>query len=144
MSTEVRRRTSIDNLSKHANACTTVLQKLGKTWSVAESARVKFEKLVSHTTENLRPDPRYDAASASHADVPAQHNDLQATKNIETAYPGANGAASDGQFQSSWDDLLSGGNLPGPDMIMDELGDMSTWFDLDWLGDINYANISWP
>ncbi|KAK4500186.1 hypothetical protein PRZ48_008372 [Zasmidium cellare] len=142
MSPEVRKSSSISELSKHASACTSVLQKLGKTWSVADSARVKFEKLVSHTSDSLRQDRGQATAVPRNVDTVGQEPSIPPGDGIPGPYDISDPTTS--QFEPSWDDLIAGNSLPGPDMIMDELGDMSTWFDLDWLSDINYGNISWP
>lgn len=142
MSPEVRRSSSISDLSKHASACTSVLQKLGKTWSVAESARIKFEKLVSHTSESLRQDKiGPGSAVTSDTNTISQRHDTQAADGVSGSFDALDNSVS--HIEPSWDDPMVGNSLPGPDMIMDELGDMSTWFDLDWLSDINYSNISW-
>jgi hypothetical protein len=37
-----------------------------------------------------------------------------------------------------WDDLNADYAVP-PNMLLDELGDMGTWFGLQWLGDATYT-----
>jgi hypothetical protein len=48
----VRQETPLDELAELASACLSVLDTLGKVWSLAESARGKFERLYQLTIEN--------------------------------------------------------------------------------------------
>jgi hypothetical protein len=52
--------------------------------------------------------------------------------------PVDNSAAPDSLPIDFWDVLNADYSLP-QNLLVDELGDMGTWFDLDWLGDTNFA-----
>ncbi|KAH8201919.1 hypothetical protein TruAng_003911 [Truncatella angustata] len=105
--------------------CSEVLSCLGKTWSVASDAKERFEKLAALTKSTL----------------------ITALGNSNTKIGDALAAVGSiinkrgGVTQEPADPLMaSGGNADldtflGSEFIWEELGDMSTWFDLTWVGD---------
>lgn len=145
MSPEIRNITSMKDITKHAAACTVVLERLGKTWNVAEGAKAKFDRLVQLTTEswkrgllNANNLQAPDTATIPQTNAGTGHRTAAAAQ----AEDHLSHLLSDESMASFWNEPLGTDIIPGPDLIMDELGDMSTWFDLDWLGDVNYANLS--
>ncbi|KAF7547236.1 hypothetical protein G7Z17_g7871 [Cylindrodendrum hubeiense] len=134
--------TSIDTFNNHTSACSTLLKYLGKTWSVAADALEKFERLVQLTAKSWR--SRYGE----------QRTEVEAGQSLISLHQ------SDGWYNMSAnrDDDNADGipnpiniNEPAPGSLFptgqinencelefgsfyNELGDMSTWFDLDWIG----------
>ena len=144
----IRAEVTVHDLTKHAKACTTVLDKLSKTWTVAASAKVKFDRLVHLTAESWERGQATTNANLNRAvSHSVQHthcttsNPSDMTVNA-TGEGGSHNQLPQANFADYWNEPLTGSDLPVPDLIMGELGDMSTWFDLDWLGDVNYSCLS--
>ncbi|KAF7185779.1 Pyrimidine pathway regulatory protein 1 [Pseudocercospora fuligena] len=131
MSSDIRNTTSMNDLAKHGSSCTMVLDKLSKTWTVAGSAKAKFESLVQLTTENWkRGQP--DAKNVRPKECPApSSNNIVPPGDPLSFLTGMSEA--DGALASLWNDPIGSDLLPDPDIFIDELGDMSSWFDLEWL-----------
>ncbi|OMP84481.1 Pyrimidine pathway regulatory protein 1 [Diplodia seriata] len=100
----IRARAS-NTFAEHARRCSETLEALGKTWSVAKDARVKFDRLVEATSESWRRRQEPVATELG----PEQPVGVQ-----------------DGTEQS-FDALFDSAGV-----FSDELGDMSGWFDLEW------------
>lgn len=120
---QIKNETTLERFTSIADACTSLLVYLAKTWSVAADAVVKFERLANLTMTSWK--PGRDNGSelvASHSLVSmSQSNGLHAR-----------------QTSLEPDTLeLNEGLEPGPDFepgyFFNELGDLSTWFDLNWL-----------
>ncbi|CAM1511173.1 Fc.00g086860.m01.CDS01 [Cosmosporella sp. VM-42] len=125
---------SLDNFTTNATACSTLLEYLGKTWSVAADAFEKFERLVQMTIatwrngnkehgEELEVGPSLISMHQSQGWHNAQAGPILEPTNLSGQPSGdlfpANEAHSDSNL-----DIGS---------FHTELGDMSTWFDLDWI-----------
>lgn len=113
-----------NELDQAVSNCSEVLVRLGKTWPVARDANDKFTKLASRSKEMI--------ASASR---------LVNTQPGTTPRAGEMDASSFSQEVQTNDPLMNAvfgregeiAGMPGPsDFLWDELGVMSTWFDLDW------------
>ncbi|KAM0809113.1 putative Fungal-specific transcription factor domain-containing protein [Seiridium cardinale] len=115
--------------------CSEALSHLGKTWSLARDTKDKFEKLAALAKETLM--SALGGVNPQVLDALGSSNGNPSTVNINSRaestqdlppdysamYPGA-----DGRFGSLCDNT---------EILWDELGDMSTWFDLTWVGDQN-------
>lgn len=142
--------TSLKTFSELTESSIKVLQKLGATWSVAESARVKYERLVQLTTASWG-QGRTDALG-----MPVAQNGGQATVEYDVHDNNSNnnnngsGPTDDGTFfadnlpNNLWGGPENMGPLQAPSMFLDEIGDMSGWFDLDWLGDLSNSSYAYP
>lgn len=121
---EIKRETSLAVYHRHAAACTDLLRLLGKTWSAAASALETFERLV-HLTAVSWNGSEVLAAGHSLARMSQAH---QGQESSSTGFPLNMEPPSSGF-------LMDGGNEYGfePQLFFNELGDMSTWFDLDWM-----------
>lgn len=132
-SIEVRKSTDLATFSQQADSCSKLLTSLSKTWSVAYNAQTKFDQLVQLTKESWG---KSNTKAESTAAMSPQHyrgNDInpQYTPSMEPF-------VLDDLPAGFWDDVNTNYELP-PNMLMDELGDVGDWFDLDWLGDTNAA-----
>jgi hypothetical protein len=122
---EIKASTSLEEFLSNAATCTKLLEFLGRTWSVAEDAKGKFERLALITSTSWRTAEQdgQNCGDKSLDDLrsPDLTNDFSAS-------------ADDFQFTAeAWsgaDDNVSG-------LFTGELGDMSSWFDLGWLTDVN-------
>jgi len=145
-SPDVRKNTDLETFLQQADSCSTLLASLSKTWSVASSAQMKFEQLVQLTKESWGKSKSSETRTSSperfrmaHSDAanPNPHPHPQAVPplSLDPPYP----QSSDNNLPLGfWDDMNTNYELP-PNMLMDELGDVSNWFDLDWLGDANLS-----
>jgi hypothetical protein len=126
-SPQIRRELNPQEFSKNAESCARLLAALGKTWSVALNAHAKFERLVQVTIETWK-----------------QKSDTMLSEN-PTVLPDAE-CNTDNTGRTDFYPELE--NLPlnfwddysmdqGPSFFMDELGDMGSWFDLNWLENPN-------
>lgn len=133
-SPEVRTNTDLKTLLKQADSCSKLLSNLSKTWSVAQNAQTKFEQLVQLTKDSWERSRSEGNTTSSLEQYRAVQPDLNAdlTTSID-AY-----SAIDNLPPGFWDDINTNYEVP-PNMLMDELGDVSNWFDLDWLGDANFS-----
>ncbi|KAI8653643.1 Zn(2)-C6 fungal-type domain-containing protein [Fusarium sp. Ph1] len=119
----------IDTFTSNTNACSTVLRYLGKTWSVAADALEKFERLVQTTLDvwRNRGQDHMTEMEVGHSLISMHQSQWQA------------GAVSDGVNETNVGDLISANEFPSIYNNIDfgsfytELGDMTTWFDLDWI-----------
>jgi hypothetical protein len=134
-SPEVRTNTDIKILLQQADSCSKLLLTLSKTWTVAQNAQTKFEQLVQLTKDSWEKS-RVDSNSASPEQCRIVQNDLSANGEMATSMDTY--SAIDNLPPGFWDDININYEVP-PNMLMDELGDVSNWFDLDWLGDANLS-----
>ena len=119
----------IDTFTSNANACSTVLSYLGKTWSVAADALEKFERLVQTTLDvwRNRGQDHMTEMEVGHSLISMHQSQWQA------------GAVSGGVDETNVGDLISTNEFPSMynniefGSFYSELGDMTTWFDLDWI-----------
>jgi hypothetical protein len=135
-SPDVRKNTDLETFLQQADSCSKLLASLSKTWSVANNAQTKFEQLVQLTKDswgksNTKFDNNVAAASPEHYRTTQNDMNTQTTPSLD-AY------GIDNMPLGFWDDVNTNYELP-PNMLMDELGDVSDWFDLDWLGDANFS-----
>ncbi|KAF2014986.1 hypothetical protein BU24DRAFT_423908 [Aaosphaeria arxii CBS 175.79] len=128
-SAEIRRQTTLEDFLRQADACSKLLNKLGKSWSVAENAQSKFERLVQVTSDTWK-------NNQSGTITPA----IQTQAQQQTIGENGGGVEVGVGYQSMenlplnfWEQYNTD-YTQGPNMIMDELGDMGGWFDLEWLG----------
>lgn len=133
---KIRATTSFEDFAQKTAACSAVLDFLGKTWSVAEDARFKFDQLVSQTTGNWWSGENHNASGSATgilhpAESYQQGAAIQESIGIIPGVPAAPMAGPE-------DDLVV------PDHFLGELGDMSEWFDLGWLHDVTLTSASMP
>ncbi|KAI0151882.1 hypothetical protein F4776DRAFT_652470 [Hypoxylon sp. NC0597] len=134
----IRIETSLEAFTRNATACTTILTFLGRTWSVAADAVEKFERLVRMTAHAWKAGG--DSSStfrnetsgihASHSSTLQRHDSSQTiSTSRETNQPvGTNQFLAD-EDRHEYDFE--------PASFYTELGDMSGWFDLDWILSMN-------
>jgi hypothetical protein len=123
---------------QNATNCSDVLGCLGKTWSVAKDAREKFENLAALTKETIKNKLRTGNTEITVVPDSDALPPSRLASNIESV--------PDQRLQP--DGLPIGtsygveGNLTfgDSDFLWDELGDMSTWFDLTWVGEQTNPN----
>jgi hypothetical protein len=128
-SLEVRKSTNLKTFLQQADSCTKLLSSLGKTWSVAKNAQSKFDHLVQVTNDSWK---------SGNVSPRRQSSRTENNNGIVEPRPVDNSAAPDSLPIDFWDVLNADYSLP-QNLLVDELGDMGTWFDLDWLGDTNFA-----
>lgn len=92
-----------DTFGEHARRCSETLEALGKTWTVANDAQSKFNRLVEATRESWR----------------------RRVESTSEAQMSSSGIEQGGE--QDFDNLFDTTN-----MLAEELGDMSGWFDLEW------------
>lgn len=133
---KIRATTSFEDFAEKTAACSAVLDFLGKTWSVAEDARLKFDLLVSQTTGNWWSGANHNASGPAAGSIlhPAESYQQGAVQEAIGMMPGGPAAPMAGPE----DDMVV------PDHFLGELGDMSSWFDLGWLHDVTLASGSMP
>ncbi|OTA89679.1 hypothetical protein M434DRAFT_398396 [Hypoxylon sp. CO27-5] len=137
---QIKIETSLEAFTRNATACTTILTFLGRTWSVAANAVEKFERLVHMTAQAWKAG---DSSSTCRSETPEIH----ASHSLALQRPSRGGRNHDpSQTISSSGDT----NRPvgvnrvvahedrheydfEPTSFYTELGDMSAWFDLDWI-----------
>ncbi|KAF5027032.1 hypothetical protein F66182_908 [Fusarium sp. NRRL 66182] len=120
----------IDTLKRNSNACASVLRYLGKTWTVAADALDKFERLVQITTTawlNRTREHRTEV-EAGHSLISMHQSQWQGTVEGDADNAAGEGA---GLFPST--DFPSVYNNVDFSSFYTELGDLSAWFDLDWI-----------
>lgn len=110
---------------QQADSCTKLLETLSKTWSVAESAKVKFDHLVEVTKDSWK------LRSSTTSGLPEQTQSVDATLESQV---------SDNMTTGIWEEMNLDYVMPSS-ILVDELGDMGSWFDLDWLGDMDFDMI---
>lgn len=91
---------------------------LGKKWSVAKDARLKFDRLAEATRESWR---RREESTTHHSrlSLPSVNQEQQ----LPVDNDGAGTGMADQDFGLLFDPT---------ELVTDELGDMSGWFDLEW------------
>lgn len=123
----VKEGTSADEFSRIASACSALLKVLARAWSVAADAVEKFDRLVSLTESSW-----------------SSWKEAQAERRTEIAVGASlvslaqDGAASDSAAAENQPDVfgdVGGFDIVEPEFFLTELGDMSSWFDLDWIGE---------
>ncbi|TDZ13351.1 Positive regulator of purine utilization [Colletotrichum spinosum] len=128
---KIKQETSLAVFESNAEACSNLLKSLARTWSVAADAVVKFDRLVALTMESWknaanRP-PSAEVAAGQSLLSMAQgqelEGDVQAVPGPETGL-------------YTVDERNTGvGDEFEADSFFNELGDVSSWFDLNWLMD---------
>ncbi|KAM0550192.1 hypothetical protein ACHAPJ_009040 [Fusarium lateritium] len=124
----------IDVFKSNSDACASVLRYLGKTWDVAADALEKFERLVQITIiawSSRTQEHRTEVEEAGHSLISMQQLQWQGASE-----EGMNGDVGDGNgiFPSS--DFPSTYHNTDFSSFYTELGDLSTWFDLDWISHV--------
>lgn len=137
-------------IRKDCESCTRLLNALGDTWSVAEDAVAKFERLIQ-LTERIWDNSGGGNGMSSAAPVGTEGWAQQGARHqqpdhLTEAACGAPAVEFDPNTRSQQAMALGpglgvdGGNEGGgegggefSDLFMGELGDMSNWFDLSWL-----------
>ena len=132
ISPQIRRETNPQAFMQKADSCTKLLITLGKTWSVAQNCRPKFDRLVQLTVDSWNKTQTGITKPANYV----RHQEMD--NNMETVRSDNTGEFSrlENPPQKFWDEYDTD-YWNSPNMIMDELGDMGNWFDLDWLSDAN-------
>lgn len=134
-SPEVRKNTDLETFLQQADSCSKLLTTLSKTWSVASNAQMKFEQLVQLTKESWgKSNTKIENNAAT---SPEQYRTTQNELNAQMEPNLEAYNAIDSLPLGFWDDVNTNYELP-PTMLMDELGESVTWFDLDWLGDQSF------
>lgn len=123
----VKERTSMEDFDRIASACSALLKVLGKAWSVAADAVEKFDRLVSLTSSSWNSWKEAQAERRTEIAVGASL--------VSLAQDGAVADNTTASNQADVFDDVGGFNLVEPEFFLTELGDMSSWFDLDWIGE---------
>lgn len=124
----IKEKTSMDEFNRIASACSALLKVLGKAWSVAADAVEKFDRLVSLTSSSWN--------SWKEAQAERRTEIAAGASLVSLAQDGAVAdTTTDGVDQADVFDDVGGSNLAEPEFFLTELGDMSSWFDLDWIGE---------
>lgn len=143
---EVKCSTTLESFSSHAESCIKLLQWLGDTWSVAEEAMGKFERLKNLTTTSWKTNVTTNGTLNTKAGTSAQtagmpsptalsRND-ESEQQIDAGMEVVNSNCFDSiEFSLVTEDWAGCEDIPG--LFLGELGDMSSWFDLGWLTDNN-------
>lgn len=119
----------MDVVKKDCDGCVKLLKVLGETWTVAEDAMLKFERLVDLTEKSWhtsRPSNMVTSMTML-VNEPAIGHDCVAPDVSELTSP-PNLTTLDGLS-------LDNAGMESTDLFLGELGDMDTWFDLSWLND---------
>ncbi|WYZ43984.1 hypothetical protein EsH8_VII_000420 [Colletotrichum jinshuiense] len=139
---KIKQNMTLDAFNSNASACTSLLKHLAKTWSVAADAVVKFERLVQLTTMAWKT-----ADCQASAEIVAGHSLLSMAQAQERSSAGVKEGNNSGDTPvlsaeggvyaaSGVEEGVMGSNGEfEPDSFFNELGDMSSWFDLNWLLD---------
>ncbi|KAH8891489.1 hypothetical protein GQ53DRAFT_865152 [Thozetella sp. PMI_491] len=147
---EIKQDTTLDSFNRTVAACTGILSFLDRTWSVAASALEKFESLVQLTLGSWRvavgnADPQQQEGPLRQNPQDLSHEELAAGHSLVSMNQRSSGGQNvplldfeqdgvDLQVGSAGADGTSGNDCQlEPQFFFDELGDVSTWFDLDWM-----------
>ncbi|KAI0899312.1 hypothetical protein F4806DRAFT_249135 [Annulohypoxylon nitens] len=134
---QIKNETSLETFSRNATACKTILAFLGKTWTVAADATEKFDRLVQMTSQSWKSDEcssePYSSPNSRLRASSRGEQDFGSTQTISTPI-NLNGVDGNDQYVTSKD--RSGYEFE-PSSFYTELGDMSAWFDLDWILSMN-------
>lgn len=123
----VKEGTSADEFSRIASACSALLKVLGRAWSVAADAVEKFDRLVSLTESSW--------SSWKEAQAERRTEIAVGASLVSLAQDGAVADSAAAVNQTEVFDDVGGFDLVEPEFFLTELGDMSSWFDLDWIGE---------
>ncbi|KAI0387223.1 hypothetical protein F5Y04DRAFT_28 [Hypomontagnella monticulosa] len=132
---QIKKETSLETFKRNATACTTILMFLGRTWSVAADAVEKFERLAHMTSHVWRAgEDGSSETSTGNPTAPSQSRDFQSQEATQPISISRN-------MMSSTDQCVVDGDRVEyelePTSFYTELGDMSSWFDLDWILSMN-------
>ena len=142
---QIKNRTTPQEFASNATACTALLEFLGKTWSVAADATEKFQRLAQLAISSwVTSEPSADAerpgvpisdASRSLATQPV----IQGRQGYDTvqAVPSNENENVATAAQAYATDGGKSGGEPESAPFLSELEDVSSWFDLDWLMNMN-------
>jgi hypothetical protein len=134
---QVRLQTAFQTFTKQASSCSKLLEALAKTWSLAENARVKFDRLVQITINSWRSEQSKSATITSIAPMineDGSFSRLPPSGQSDTDTPRPAADISSLPFEWNYDDpFIQERNFP-----LNELDDVGNWFDLDWLGENRY------
>jgi hypothetical protein len=140
-SAQIRQETSLEDVLRQASSCTKLLITLGKNWSVAQNAQSKFERLVEPTAEGWKNNRSGTMTPAMQVQMQQQQTSQQQTQGENLVGVDAGGAYPPMENPPSnfWDQY-NADYMQDPNIIMDELGDLGTWLDLEWLSasDLTY------
>ncbi|XXH00876.1 hypothetical protein Hte_007227 [Hypoxylon texense] len=137
---QIKNETPLTMFTRSSTACTSLLTFLGRTWSVAADAVEKFERLVHMTTQAWKAGDSTTGLGAQNISNTQNFLSPQLPptgQNLETsqAIPGSgNNDGSADQYSINEDRNEFGFE---PASFYTELGDMSSWFDLDWILSMN-------
>ena len=147
ISPQIKAETTLPAFTSTAASCTTLLRFLGKSWGVAADAVLKFERLVQHTTKSWKT-----THESQSTDISAKESLMylsQASQHINPVGGGANHIDLNSESHNTerpsaaytFSATDTGQNAFGfePEFFLNELGDMSTWFDLDWMAGDGHA-----
>ncbi|KAH7063482.1 fungal-specific transcription factor domain-containing protein [Macrophomina phaseolina] len=112
------REKSRDCFEEHSTRCSETLGALGKTWSVAKDAKLKFDRLADATKESWK--RREESTALQTGELPGVSGEEQQSRNEDCV------------TNMGWADQSSNVLFNSTDFIADELGDVSGWFDLEW------------
>jgi hypothetical protein len=143
-SREVKDSTTLRTFSSHAENCIKLLQWLGETWSVAEDAMGKLERLTNLTTTLWKSNATTNGPLNTKANTNVEPDGLLAPATFprngeggEQVDAGVDAVGSNcfdnAEFQSATEEWGGSEDISG--LFLGELGDMSSWFDLGWLAD---------
>ncbi|KAI0839027.1 hypothetical protein F5Y06DRAFT_286951 [Hypoxylon sp. FL0890] len=127
----IKNETSLEAFTRNATACTTLLTFLGRTWSVATNAVKRFERLVHMTTHSWR------AGEEGSSTCPNETSEISVRHSSASQHlPGGDQKRDSSRTTSTFGDM--GGPRWNehdfePMSFYTELGDVSAWFDLDWI-----------
>lgn len=136
---QIKNETSLSMFTRNTAACITLLNFLGRTWSVAADSVGKFERLVHMTTQAWQAgDTNSSTAVLGVQDTPVAQN------------PPSQQPPQSGHSREISEAISTSGNIDEysinedrnefgfePTSFYTELGDMSSWFDLDWILSMN-------
>lgn len=136
----IKEETSFDSYNRTATSCINLLQFLGKTWSVAADALSKFERLVQLTTSSWRAhqqqgDSTEMAAGHSLMTLSNQAQDCPAAPQAQAS------EINEAELPTFWGGEQSQYE-PEPQLFFNELGEMSSWFDLDWIMNSDHGELT--
>ncbi|KAI1875436.1 hypothetical protein JX265_004494 [Neoarthrinium moseri] len=113
--------------------CSEVLSRLGTTWPVARDAKDKFERLATRSKETVANVSR---VANSQTEVSLQAGEMDMSRSSDGQSLAQETQASDAFLNAiPGSDNNMGSMFSSSEFLWDELGDMSTWFDLNWIGD---------
>ncbi|KAJ6093565.1 hypothetical protein N7486_008854 [Penicillium sp. IBT 16267x] len=132
VSHQVRLQTAFQTFTHQASSCSKLLQALAKTWSLAENARVKFDRLVQITRNTWRFEQ---SKSATITSIPSLVNEDGSVARLP---PNGQSVADNLRLAADISSLLFEWNYDEPSIQersfpLNELDDVGNWFDLDWL-----------